>query len=508
MSNGKATKDGDIPVEIFKALATEPDSNLQWLLDLCNYCWRNRTIPDEWSTASVAMMFKKGDPADANNYRPICLQSIAYKLFASLIKERFLDAGVDGRLWKSQFGFRKQHCTEDAIFVALRRIEKACAQRHGQIRFLALDWKKAFDSINIDSLLDALRRFGIPDFCLDLISAMMRHRNFYVVDQGITSTTRSQKSGISQGCTLSPLLFIMTMTVLMHDAVSNLDAPSAAAYEKGDLADIVYADDTLLLATSDGHLQEFLSRVADAGKLYGMELHWDKFQLLSVQCRACIRTPSGEHIESTPGINYLGAVVTHTGLPGHELGRRIGMAKADFTDLQKVWKHSSLPVHRKVHTYKTLVESKLMYGLSCLCLSAAERRRLDGFQNRCLRRITGIPPSFVSRVPNTVVLHRACCNAASDMLVQRQLLLFGKVLRSPLGHPLHVSAFTPGTLQPATSRYMRRVGRPRREWVSEVSSRVFDYFGGHREVTRLVHDPAVWYRTVRQAISVHAPRGV
>ena len=86
------------------------------------------------------------------------------------------------------------------------------------------------------------------------------------------------------------------MTVLMHDAVSNLDAPSAAAYEKGDLADIVYAHDTLLLATSDGHLQEFLSRVADAGKSYGMELHWDKFQLLSVQCRACIRTPSGERL--------------------------------------------------------------------------------------------------------------------------------------------------------------------------------------------------------------------
>ena len=118
------------------------------------------------------------------------------------------------------------------------------------------------------------------------------------------------------------------------------------------------------------------------------------------------------------------------------------------------------------------------------------------------------PPSFVSRVPNTAVLHRACCNAASDMLVQRQLLLFDKVLRSPLDHPLHVSAFIPGTLQPATSRYVRRVGRPRREWVSEVSSRVFDYFGGHREVTRLVHDPAVWYRTVRQAISAHAPRGV
>ena len=124
-------------------------------------------------------------------------------------------------------------------------------------------------------------------------------------------------------------------------------------------------------------------------------------------------------------------------------------------------------------------------------------------------RIAGIPPSFVSRVPNAAVLHRARCNAASDMLVRTTpALLFGKVLRSPLDHPLHISAFIPGALQPATSMYVRRVGRPRQEWVSEVSSRVFEYFGGHHEVTRLVHDPAVWYRTVRQAISVHAPRGI
>ena len=83
----------------------------------------------------------------------------------------------------------------------------------------------------------------------------------------------------------------------MHDAVSHLDAPSAVAYEKGNLAEIVYGDDALPHATSDG---KFYS---------GMELHWEEFQSTSVQCRA------------TPGISYLSAVVTHTGLPRHKLGR-------------------------------------------------------------------------------------------------------------------------------------------------------------------------------------------
>ena len=102
--------------------------------------------------------------------------------------------------------------------------------------------------------------------------------------------------------------------------------------------------------------------------LYRMELHWDKFQLLQVQCRASISTPAHERIVPKLGIDYLGAFLTHDGLPGHELGRRIGMAKRDFLELQKVWQHSSLPRFRKIEIYKALMESKLMYSLSCLWL--------------------------------------------------------------------------------------------------------------------------------------------
>ena len=129
------------------------------------------------------------------------------------------------------------------------------------------------------------------------------------------------------------------MTVLMHDAVSNLGGAALLAYNRGDLADIVYADDTLLLGTCDPHLQDYLSQVADAGLLYGMELHWDKFQLLQAQCQAIIRTLMGERISPKLGIDYLGSVLSLDGLPGHELGRRIGMAERDFLELQKVWNY-------------------------------------------------------------------------------------------------------------------------------------------------------------------------
>ena len=97
-----------------------------------------------------------------------------------------------------------------------------------------------------------------------------------------------------------------------------------------------YADDTLLLASSDGHSQKVLSKHAEAGQLYGMELHGDKFQLLPVQCQPSIHTPSGDRIEPKWGIDYFGSIVSCGGLMGHALRGRIGVAQADFLQLQKV----------------------------------------------------------------------------------------------------------------------------------------------------------------------------
>ena len=145
--------------------------------------------------------------------------TIAYKMFASILRNRLLEAGVDQAIVRSQFGFRAGWSTEDAIFIARRSLELAHAWRNGKLSLLALDWQKAFDSINVISLLDALRRFGLPQSMLDMISGFLHARKFFVKECGNTSAPRQQNSGISQGCTLSPLLFILVMTVLVQDAV-------------------------------------------------------------------------------------------------------------------------------------------------------------------------------------------------------------------------------------------------------------------------------------------------
>ena len=96
----------------------------------------------------------------------------------------------------------------------------------------------------------------------------------------------------------------MAMSVLLSDASAMLSAPAKLAYERGDLSDVVYADDTLLISTSSAHLAEYLSAVAKAGEKYGMELHWNKFQLLPIQCTPILHTPSGDPIPCRQRMEY------------------------------------------------------------------------------------------------------------------------------------------------------------------------------------------------------------
>ena len=478
LRDGKATGPDDLPVEFWKAIVncTADDVATQHLLDFCNECWRNKTIPDSWRIQNVTMLYKKGDPADPGNYRPVCLLNCAYKVFAVMLLNRLLDAQVDEKVSATQFGFRPKFGTNDALHCARRAIEVAWSQRNGRLFVLALDWRKAFDSINVESMLLALRRFGLPSEFIEMVAAIYERRFFQVRDCGCTSSVREQHSGIVQGCPLSPFLFILVMSVLMHDAYSLLQGSAAKAVAAGRLYDLLYADDTLLMGDAANQVSELAAAVETIGKRFGMSLHWGKTQAMRVRSSGQIRASTGAVIDSSSSLIYLGGLLSDDARMDSEVSRRIGSATVVFRPLQTVWSHAGLPVSTKLEYLQILVISRLLYGLSSAWLVKSQVRRLEGFHARCLRRILRIPPSYVSRVSNASVFAKAKATPLGLQLLRSQLSLLGKVAQAPEGHPLRRHVFVPGSTRPLIGYYIRPKGRPRQDWTNSLFERGAELF--------------------------------
>ena len=355
-----------------------------------------------------------------------------------------------------------------------------------------MGWQRAFDKTPPSALISALRRFGLPTEFIAAITDIYTDRTFEVKDCGVTSGPACQQTGIFQGCPLSPFLFVIVMTVVMHEAVASLSTAAKQARGRGALADILYADDTLLLGVSSDLLGEFLSAVQKAGGDYGLTLHQGKFQLLKVRTTSALHNPDGGEIESAASMTYLGSLVHDDGKAVLEITRRIGMCKSLFQKLSRFWAHASIGLQRKLEVFQSLVVSKLMYGLAGLWLGIAEQRRVDAFQNYCLRRLLRIPAACISRVRNEEVLRRASQGQLSRLVLRNQLKLFGEVARLPSSDPLRAATFQGDGLTPITTAFVRKVGRPRHTWTEQLLHEAARLCGGVSKVSAAILDKSRW----------------
>ena len=142
-------------------------------------------------------------------------------------------------------------------------------------------------------------RFGVPQEMVTLISNVYSQHTFVVRDGERRSQQRGQESGISQGCPLSPFLFVMVMSIVMRDSIHQLTPGEQAMFQRADAATVLYADDTLLPSVEETTLSRLLAVVAETGSRYGLALHWDMFQLLNVRRRFAVAKPDGQSIEAS-----------------------------------------------------------------------------------------------------------------------------------------------------------------------------------------------------------------
>ena len=57
-----------------------------YLTKVIQLAWETKSIPDTWKRACTILIYKKGDPKDPSNFRPITLESIPLKVFTACLR--------------------------------------------------------------------------------------------------------------------------------------------------------------------------------------------------------------------------------------------------------------------------------------------------------------------------------------------------------------------------------------------------------------------------------------
>ena len=201
-------------------------------------------------------------------------------------------------------------------------------------------------------MFHARGRFGLPTAYIQVIGSTYRARYFVLKDGCQDSTQRQQRAGIAQGCLLSPYLFIIVQSVLLHDVDQRLGEQlrerQRVLVEPDYVVctDLLYADDTLLFSSNVSKLQTHMELLVDEGSRYGLELNWEKTVAMNILNDGVLTQPNGEPVKKISQTVYLGGMISSVATAAPEVSRRLGEARGSIKSLSQCLSHANITRQR------------------------------------------------------------------------------------------------------------------------------------------------------------------
>ena len=210
----------------------------------------SRLPPLSWKKSKTCLIPKVNKPR-VKEFRPIALANCGYKLFIGMVKENLFSHRSSNNLGSDfQVGFTKGRRLEDNIFLLNYCINETRHKKEA-LFITAIDFAKAFDSIDRGVLIRALCKMKCHPDMIDVISQLYSgdSTQLYLGNKEIEEIEIT--SGIRQGCTGSPWLFVSVVNAIISKIVE-----SGLGYRNDKLyiPVLFYADDGLILTQNPGDM--------------------------------------------------------------------------------------------------------------------------------------------------------------------------------------------------------------------------------------------------------------
>ena len=159
---------------------------------------------------------KDKDPQFVPNLRPITLLNVDVKILTRALSIRLKNV-LHEIVHSDQQAFIKNRYIGNTVLDFYTMAGAALnSDEDSNYIALSLDIEKAFDSISWDFLYTFMQRIGIPDPFIQWVKILHKGKELRIFNNGHGSGPIRVSNGLAQGCSLSPLLFILCMESLAH----------------------------------------------------------------------------------------------------------------------------------------------------------------------------------------------------------------------------------------------------------------------------------------------------
>ena len=400
-----------------------------------NRVFDSGVAPVEWTSAHIVAIPKKPGTRRKEEHRGICLMSCTAKLYNRLLLAR-LQPVLDPYLRAEQNGFRPQRSTIAQILTLRRVIEEARTRQFGQLVCVFVDFRKAFDSVARGAIPLVLRAYNVPQRLIAAIMALYCNTQAAVVTPDGPSDIFPTSSGVLQGDTLAPFIFVLVLDWVLRTGLPTTDdgfllcrRRSSRHVEKR-LAVLAYADDLVLLSNSPEGAQRLLDGLLKSAAQVGLKLNASKSEVLTVpeDLPTIILHDTGDEAAPLPRctrFRYLGGLVPSV---QEDLRRRRAQAWAALRSVRVVLQSSAMPDLLRGKLFAAVVETVLLYNVETWSMTPTLEKKLDAAHAGLLRAAFSVHRSHA--VSNRALYLRAGLRPPSGAMRIRRVKLACHIVRA------------------------------------------------------------------------------
>lgn len=302
----KAPGEDRIPYEFFMQAT---DEYLEALANVYTRLLNGRDSYQAFQKSIIFPIHKKGDVNQPGNYRGISFMNCVGKIMMGMVNERITEWVKRNRILNEfQAGFRKGYSTIDNIYNLTAIVNIKFAEKRKVYAFF-IDFKAAFDRVPRNLLIYKLHQMGISSKILNFIEKVYQNTTSAVWTGTELSDPFETKSGVKQGCLLSPQLFSLFLNDL-HECLEG-----GLYIDDMNIRVLLYADDIVMLADDVNVLQKMSNRLEEYCHTWGMEVNLTKSEIMIFRNGGRISSKekwkfNGEAVKIVSEYKYLGIILT------------------------------------------------------------------------------------------------------------------------------------------------------------------------------------------------------